>query len=94
MSIGHTHSVSAAVVGSNLRMHAGMEYLHSRHVVHFDLKCDNLLADLRDPHRPAVKIGDLGLSKQKARRSHVHLGVLKIQQSSVVPPGLGEQWLF
>ncbi|BDA48239.1 probable serine/threonine-protein kinase kinX [Coccomyxa sp. Obi] len=46
----------------------GMEYLHSRHVVHFDLKCDNLLADLRDPLRPAVKIGDLGLSKQKARR--------------------------
>lgn len=42
-----------------------MEYLHSHHVVHFDLKCDNLLADLRDPHRPAVKIGDLGLSKQK-----------------------------
>ena len=44
----------------------GMEYLHGRHVVHFDLKCDNLLADLRDPASPAVKIGDMGLSKQKA----------------------------
>jgi len=43
----------------------GMEYLHSQSVVHFDLKCDNLLCDLRDLHRPAVKIGDLGLSKQK-----------------------------
>ena len=32
---------------------AGMEYLRSGHVVHFDLKCDNLLADM-------------GLSKYKA----------------------------
>ena len=36
-----------------------------RYVVHFDLKCDNLLCDLRDPIHPVVKIGDLGLSKQK-----------------------------
>lgn len=43
-----------------------MEYLHVRRVVHFDLKCDNLLCDLRDLNRPVVKIGDLGLSKKKA----------------------------
>ncbi|GMH08167.1 hypothetical protein Nepgr_010007 [Nepenthes gracilis] len=41
----------------------GMEYLHSKNVVHFDLKSENLLVDLRDPHRPICKIGDLGLSK-------------------------------
>ena len=34
--------------------------------MHFDLKCDNLLCDLRDLNRPVVKIGDLGLSKKKA----------------------------
>jgi serine/threonine protein kinase len=33
----------------------GMEYLHSQAVVHFDLKCDNLLCDLRDLQRPVVK---------------------------------------
>ena len=43
-----------------------MEYLHSQQVVHFDLKCDNLLADLRDPRQPLVKVGDVGLSKHKA----------------------------
>ncbi|EFJ42097.1 hypothetical protein VOLCADRAFT_121569 [Volvox carteri f. nagariensis] len=43
----------------------GMEYLHGQYLVHFDLKCDNLLCDLRDPSRPVVKIGDLGLSKKK-----------------------------
>ena len=45
-----------------------MEYLHSQQVVHFDLKCENLLCDLRDLERPVVKIGDLGLSKQKKER--------------------------
>ncbi|XP_076916057.1 uncharacterized protein LOC143575623 [Bidens hawaiensis] len=43
----------------------GMEYLHARNVVHFDLKCENLLVNMRDPHRPICKIGDLGLSKVK-----------------------------
>ena len=44
----------------------GMEYLHSQSIVHFDLKADNLLCDLSNPRDPYVKVGDLGLSKQKA----------------------------
>ncbi|KAF9662810.1 hypothetical protein SADUNF_Sadunf18G0093000 [Salix dunnii] len=58
----------------------GMGYLHGKNVVHFDLKTDNLLVNLRDPHRPICKdglgvnmalrslhVGDLGLSKVKCQ---------------------------
>ncbi|XP_043701330.1 uncharacterized protein LOC122651841 isoform X2 [Telopea speciosissima] len=45
----------------------GMEYLHQKKIVHFDLKSDNLLVNLRDPHRPICKVGDLGLSKVKCQ---------------------------
>lgn len=36
----------------------GMEYLHGRNIVHFDLKSDNLLVNLRDLHRPICKVSD------------------------------------
>ncbi|XP_050365535.1 uncharacterized protein LOC126784080 [Argentina anserina] len=43
----------------------GMEYLHSKNIVHFDLKCDNLLVNLRDAQRPICKVGDFRLSRIK-----------------------------
>ncbi|CAI9784030.1 unnamed protein product [Fraxinus pennsylvanica] len=52
----------------------GMEYLHSKNIVHFDLKCDNLLVNLKDPSRPICKVGDFGLSKIK-RNTLVSAGV-------------------
>ncbi|CAN1144620.1 Serine/threonine-protein kinase CTR1 [Linum perenne] len=43
----------------------GMEYLHLKNIVHFDLKCDNLLINLKDTQRPICKVGDFGLSRIK-----------------------------
>ncbi|XP_031250730.1 dual specificity protein kinase splB-like [Pistacia vera] len=45
----------------------GMEYLHEKNIVHFDLKSHNFLVNMRDPQRPVCKIGDLGLSKIKQK---------------------------
>ncbi|XP_022144813.1 uncharacterized protein LOC111014405 isoform X2 [Momordica charantia] len=34
----------------------GMEYLHEKNIVHFDLKSHNLLVNMRDPQRPICKV--------------------------------------
>lgn len=42
----------------------GMEYLHTKRIVHFDLKSANLLLGYKD-RRAICKVADFGLSKQK-----------------------------
>ena len=41
-----------------------MNYLHTKRIVHFDLKTANLLVGMRDK-TPICKVADFGLSKQK-----------------------------
>lgn len=42
----------------------GLEYLHGKRLVHFDLKSGNLLVGFRD-RAPRAKVADFGLSKQR-----------------------------
>lgn len=42
----------------------GMEYLHRKKIVHFDLKAANLLVGLREKI-PTAKVADFGLSKRR-----------------------------
>ncbi len=42
----------------------GVEYLHSKRLVHFDLKSGNLLLGYRD-RRPICKVADFGLAREK-----------------------------
>lgn len=42
-----------------------MKYLHFRNMIHFDVKAENFLCDLRDLTHPIIKAADVGLSKHK-----------------------------
>jgi len=44
----------------------GMEYLHAKQIVHFDLKSGNLLLGYRD-RRPVCKVADFGLAREKTQ---------------------------
>ncbi len=44
----------------------GLDYLHRKSMVHFDLKSPNLLVTVRDKV-PCVKLADMGLVKARTR---------------------------
>lgn len=79
----------------------GMEYLHSKNIVHFDLKCDNLLVNLKDPIRPICKVSvqavDFSfyyncLQCDKATKLAFHqvgdFGLSKIKRNTLVSGGV------
>jgi len=42
----------------------GVDYLHGKRLVHFDLKSANLLVTMKDKV-PCIKVADFGLTKQR-----------------------------
>lgn len=46
-----------------------LEHVHSKQILHRDLKSQNLLLDR---HRALVKVGDFGISKVLSSRSKAH----------------------
>ncbi|CAI5532603.1 unnamed protein product [Closterium sp. Naga37s-1] len=57
------------VVHLALDIAEGLEYLHSRGIVHRDVKSDNMLLD---KHHRVVKIADFGVSRVKSEDSTMH----------------------
>lgn len=49
----------------------GMAYVHSKRVIHFDLKSANVLVDLRDGKKLVCKVVDFGLAMVKRRPSNL-----------------------
>lgn len=48
-----------------LQVAKGMAFIHSRDIVHFDLKPDNVLVQHSDNAFPLLKVADLGLARRK-----------------------------
>lgn len=67
----------------------GMEYLHSRNVIHGDLKCTNVLlcSSVQDPRGFVAKVADFGLSREMAVNV-THISTNTVGTLTHMPPEL------
>lgn len=98
-SLGHSIELKLLHRGGKVDMNAilltcadiarGMEYLHSRNVIHGDLKCTNVLlcSSVQDPRGFVAKVADFGLSRQMAVNV-THISTNTVGTLTHMPPEL------
>ncbi|OAY68855.1 Serine/threonine-protein kinase STY8 [Ananas comosus] len=81
----------------------GMEYLHEKNIVYFDLKSHNFFMNMRDPHRPVCKVdvysfgsscgnSDGGEPYENLRSDEIIAGIIKGDLRPKVPSWCDPAW--
>lgn len=69
------------------RILAGLQYLHSKCIVHRDVKPTNIFVDVDESDQPLVKLGDLGLAKPVGEQASGPVGYFVPSEEQTVGVG-------